>query len=209
MILYHALFSFSKHNSSQLITLSTFLTHTPENTLSIVFLPQLPRTAILGHLAITQHQDPIKVRNCAQSMRNYQQRRVGKLLTNRPLNQRVRCHIDSTRGLVEDHDAGPGNNGPREAEQLALALREVETTFGDGRGEVVEDVCVAGGCRVGAAAAAGHHGRDGAARAADEVHPLEAVAQFGIGMPLERVEVSPYGTGEEHWVLRDDGEAAA
>lgn len=147
-------------------------------------------------------------------MRNDQQRRVGKLLADRPLNECVCRHVDSTRGLVQDHDAGPGDNRPREAEELALTLREIETAFGDGRSEVVEDVCVAdGGRRVGvgagAGAGAGHDWCDGAARAADEVHALEAVAQFGVGVSLKGIEVGPHGAGEEDRVLRDDGESAA
>lgn len=87
---------------------------------------------------------------------------------------------------------------------MALALREVETAFGDGGGEVVEDIGVADG-RIGATG----DWCDSAASAADQVHALEAVTQLGVGMPLEGIQVGPHGAGEEHRVLRDDGEPAA
>ena len=42
-----------------------------------------------------------------------------------------RGHVDGSRGLVHDEDAGLPHEGPRQAEQLPLALAEILPTFRD------------------------------------------------------------------------------
>ncbi len=152
-------------------------------------------------------------------MRNHQQSAVAKFFADAALDQRVRVHVDGRRGLVEDHDLGPRDDGPRQAEELPLALREVEAAFGDAGVEGVEDVrvgvCGGGGGGVGdgrgggGAAGGRAHDSRGGSRAGDEVDALEGVAELDIGVLVESVEVAADGAGEQDGVLRDDGQSAA
>lgn len=42
-----------------------------------------------------------------------------------------RSHVDGSRGLVHDEDAGLSHEGPCQAEQLPLALAEILPAFRD------------------------------------------------------------------------------
>ena len=87
-------------------------------------------------------------------MRDDQQRAIAKLLSDGPLDEDIGRHIDSRRRFVQDHDFGSRDDGTGEAEELTLALGEVEAAFGYLGAEGLEDVgvCV-GGCGGGSAAA--------------------------------------------------------
>lgn len=60
---------------------------------------------------------------------------VGELLADAVLDEGVGRHVDGGRRFVENHDFGPGDDGAREAEKLALALGEIEPAFADARAE--------------------------------------------------------------------------
>jgi len=62
-------------------------------------------------------------------MRNYQQRAIGVLLSNESLDKCIRTHIHRTCGFVEDDDLRACDDSASEAEELALALGEVETAL--------------------------------------------------------------------------------
>lgn len=110
---------------------------------------QLPRRPELNRPSRVHDQDAVEVHDRAQPVRNDQQRRgvAAELGADGALNQRVRGHVDGRGGLVQDHDLGAGDDGAGEAEELPLALGEVEAAFGDGGGEGGEDVAVAILCR--------------------------------------------------------------
>ena len=147
-------------------------------------------------------------------MRDDQQRAVAKLLSDGPLDEDIGRHIHRRRRLVQDHDFGSRDDGTGEAEELALALGEVEAAFGDLGAEGLEDVgiCVGGGGSGSAAAGARLSNELVAARetgVADQMNTFEGVAELGIGVLVEGIEVRADGAGEENRVLGDDGKTAA
>ena len=77
-------------------------------------------------------------------MRDDEEGAVGELLADAALDAGVGGPVDGRGRLVEDQDLGPGDEGAREAEELALALGEVEAAFADARAERGEDVGVHG-----------------------------------------------------------------
>ncbi|GKT41748.1 uncharacterized protein ColSpa_01929 [Colletotrichum spaethianum] len=205
--------SLTKDDVLELLLLAALLAHAPED--AAVLLPQLLGAAVLGDGAVAEDQDAVKVGNCAQAVGDDDERRVVELLADGPLNQRVGRHVDGRRRLVEDHDLGPRDDGAREAEQLALALREVPAALGDGGVEAAEDVGVLLR-RVERGRLAGVVGGGGAGRLAGrrrarlhQVHALQRVAEIGVGLVVKGVKVGAHGAGEEDGVLRDDGEAGA
>lgn len=131
-----------KDNPPESVLLTALLTHAPEDTLPIIPLPQLPRRAVLGHAAVAQHENPVEVSDSRQPVRDDDEGGVRELLPDGPLDQGISGHVHGACRLVEDHHTRAGDDGARQTEQLALALRQVQTAFGDGRGEVVEDVGV-------------------------------------------------------------------
>ena len=139
---------------------------------------------------------------------------VAELLADGALDEDVGGHVDGRGRFVEHHDLGPRDDGAGETEELSLALGEVEAAFGDLGVEGLEDVgvCVGGGGGGGAAAGARFGdelvaaGRTGVA---DQMDAFEGVAELGVGVLVEGVEIAAHGAGEEHGVLRDDGETAA
>lgn len=203
--IYHLL---PEDDTPQPVLLPALLAHSPEHALPTIPVPELPGRAVLGDPAVAQHQDPVEVGDGAQPVGDDEERGVGELLADAPLDQGVGGHVHGRGGLVEDHDPRAGDDGARQAEELALALGEVQAAFGDGAREVAEDVGVGIGGGGGGGRRRGDGGR-GAARAADEVHALEGVAQRGVGVPAEGVEVAPDGAGEEDGVLRYDCQARA
>ena len=192
-----------KDNPPQPIFLSALLAHTTEHTPPTVPLPQLPRRAVLGHAAVAQDEDPVKVGDGRKPVRDDYERSVRELLANGPLNQGVGGHVHRACGLVKNHHFGAGDDGACQAEQLALALRKVQAALGDGRGEVVEDVGVDVAAR--GVGGRGRNGRRGATRAADEVYALEGVAELGVGVLFEGVEIGADGAREEYRVLGYQG----
>ncbi len=54
-----------------------------------------------------------------------------ELLPDGPLDEVVRLEVHGGGGLIEDEDAGLAQEGPRQADQLTLALGEVLTLLGD------------------------------------------------------------------------------
>lgn len=131
----------SKYRLPQLVLLTTALAHVAEHAL---LLPELPGGAKLGDAALGEDEDAVKVGDGAQAVGNHEQGAVGELLTDAALDEGVGGHVDGRGGLVQHHDLGPGHDGAREAEELALALREVAAGLGDGAGQVPEHVDVLG-----------------------------------------------------------------
>lgn len=65
-------------------------------------------------------------------MCNNQQRAIYKFLANALLNKCIRLNIYRRSRLVENKNFWAANDSTCEAEELALALGKIETTFGDG-----------------------------------------------------------------------------
>ena len=119
------------------------------------------------------------------------------------LDQRVGLHVDGAGRLVEDQDLGARDDGARQAEQLALALREVEAALADLAVQALE--------QVGVVVQVAERGRAAARRGrlvGDEVDAAEGVAQLVVRVVVEGVEVASHGAGEEDGVLWDDGQSA-
>lgn len=195
-----------KNNSPQLLPFATLLTHAPEDPLffCLILSPQFLGAAKLGDFAVTQHEDAIEIGNGAQPVRNDKERGVGELLANGPLDERVGAHVHGRGGLVEDHDARAGDDGAGQAEELALALGEVQTALRDGRGEVVENVGVLGDGR-----GVGGVGGGDVPRGGEQVHALQTIPQLGIRVLVKGVQVRAHCAREEHGILRDNCEPRA
>ena len=97
---------------------------------------QLARAAELAHGALGQHEHLVEVGNGAQAVCDDEQGGgAAEVGAQAVLDARVRGRVDGRRSLVEHEQARPLRQGPRQAEQLPLAGREVESGLVDGRGE--------------------------------------------------------------------------
>lgn len=221
-VLLSSLLSFSlvpsppRNDALQLLTLSALGNHTPEHAVGAGI--QVGGGAELDDLALAQDEDLVKVGDGAEAVRDDEQRAVVELLADRPLDQRVGRHVDRAGRLVQHHDFRPRDDRACEAEELPLALGQVEPAFGDGGGEGRERVFVEvlvrfGGGRCGPRAVDGGRGAGCAVGGADglalglgdQVYTLQRVAEFGVLVIVKSVEVATDSAGEEYGVLRDDG----
>ena len=64
--------------------------------------------------------DLIRVRDGVQAVRHREHHRVGEVLPQHALHQRVRLRVDARRGLVEEQHVTAPHESAREAEALAL-----------------------------------------------------------------------------------------
>lgn len=105
---------------------------------------QVARRAELDRAPGVHDEDAVEVDDRAEPVRDHQQgRRVApELGPDGALDQCVGCHVDGGGGFVQDHDLRSGDDGAREAEELALPLRQVQAAFRDGGLEGLEDVGV-------------------------------------------------------------------
>lgn len=157
-----------ENNISKLFPLSTLLAHSSKHALFPVpvfsLLPELPRRPVLGDGSVAEDEDAVEVGDGAQTVRNDKQGSLRELIPDAPLDKRVRVHVDRRGRLVQNHDARAADDGSRKAQQLTLALREVEAALGDGGLEVLEDVGVlrrrVDGWRGGVGRSAGRRGGD-------------------------------------------------
>ena len=92
------------------------------------------------------------------------------------LYERVGFEVDRRGGLVEDHEGRSREQGAREAEQLALAVREVSAAL---RHDVVE-----------------------AAHGVRHLHALQRHPELLRTVPPLGVEVGGDRAREQHWLLR-------
>ena len=114
------------------------LAHAVEDTIRLV--DQVERIAELDNLALVQDEDLVIVDDGLQAMGDGDRGILN--LTDGLLDSGVGGVVDGSSRLVHEEDLGSFEKSAGQAEELALALREVGSGFGDGGGEVEEDVLV-------------------------------------------------------------------
>ena len=140
-------------------------------------------------------------------MRDDKEGAVAKLLADTALDEHVGGHVDGRGGFVEDHDLGARDDGAREAEELALALRQVEAAFANFGGERLENVGIGiDGRWSGGAASVDQLVAAHEAGPADEVDPLQSIEEFSICVLVECVKVRANGAGEEDRILGNNSQ---
>eukprot|EP00968_Pinguiococcus_pyrenoidosus_P002884 scaffold167_cov244-Pinguiococcus_pyrenoidosus.AAC.1 len=97
--------------------------------LAVRILQELRGRAVLENVAVAQHENAIVVHDGVDAVRDGQDRGIGKLLAQGPLNETVRSGVDGAGGLVKKQQLAPADEGAREAKHLALAEGEIAPAF--------------------------------------------------------------------------------
>mmetsp|Transcript_16259 Transcript_16259/g.45072 ORF Transcript_16259/g.45072 Transcript_16259/m.45072 type:complete len:309 (+) Transcript_16259:137-1063(+) len=140
-----------------------------------------------GDVAIVQDQNTVGVHDGVQSVRDGEHCGILEILADHLLDHSVCLVVDTGSGLVHDQYLRFSEQRPGDAQQLPLALREVFSTFGDhlieSPGQLFDHL----------------------------VHAdlLQHLPQLIVAVAMERIQVVPHGVGEDHWILRNDGEVVA
>eukprot|EP00962_Isochrysis_galbana_P030691 scaffold9965_cov93-Isochrysis_galbana.AAC.1 len=92
---------------------------------------QLRRRPGLDHRARLHDEDPVVVYNCVEPVRDGQNGGVPEMGPHRPLHRGVGVAVAVGGGLVHDEDAGVGQHGACQHQQLPGAGRQVEAAVGD------------------------------------------------------------------------------
>ena len=148
---------------------------------------QLGRWTRLGDAAVDHDEDAIAVHDRLEAVGDGEHGGGAELRLQRALDQGVGLAVDARRRLIEHEYPSVTQQRAAQAEELPLPHREVGAAL---LARPVEALLVLGDCALHAALA--------------EAHP-----QLRVGVFAVRVDVRPQRAGEEHRILRDDGEATA
>ena len=85
---------------------------------------KLVGTPLLGHNAVSQHDDLVRSRNGTHPVRDDQDRLVGGQAGQRRLDERLVLDVQTGRRLVEQDDGRILEEGARNGNALALAARK-------------------------------------------------------------------------------------
>jgi len=86
---------------------------------------QRRRRSLLQDAAVAQHDDPVGVAQGGEPMRDHEARPAREQGSHRALDLGLGRRIDARGRLVEDQDGGVDDQRARDAQQLALAKRQV------------------------------------------------------------------------------------
>ena len=87
--------------------------------------------ALLDDEAVVQDDDPAGLADRRQAVRDDDRGAAGEQAAQALLDRRLGVEVDVRGGLVEDQDAGVGDEGAGERDQLALAGGELDAALAD------------------------------------------------------------------------------
>src|SRR2546426_856946 len=94
-----------------------------------VFRQQPGVRAALDDLASLHHEDLVRAANGRETVRDHEGRAATPQGAQPVLDGRLALRVEARGGLVQDQDAGIGENRPRDRNPLALAARQLDASF--------------------------------------------------------------------------------
>jgi len=142
----------------------------------LVVVNQVLRRIVFGQFASCQHQDTVVINDGVQAMGNGEHRAGLELAANRGLHQSVGVVVHRRGGFVQEQNPRRAQQGPGQAQELALAHAEVAAVF--------FDFCLkAQGQRV---------------EVSSQMSAAESRPYRGVVVLAKRVYVEAHSAGKEH-----------